>query len=63
MYKKFLKLTSDNKKYLALKFLTFIFFTLIKQFTSTIDDEVQDLEEVKLFQLKDSEGNILEIYE
>ncbi len=38
-------------------------YARIKQFTSTIDDEVQDLGEVKLFQFKDSEGNILEIYE
>ena len=35
----------------------------IKEFASTIDDEIQDLGEVKLFQFKDSEGNILEIYE
>lgn len=35
----------------------------IKQFAPTIDDEIQDLGEVKLFQFKDSEGNILEIYE
>ncbi|MEX1014929.1 MAG: lactoylglutathione lyase [Candidatus Paceibacterota bacterium] len=38
-------------------------YARIKQFAPTIDDEIQDLGEVKLFQFKDSEGNILEIYE
>lgn len=38
-------------------------YNRIKKFTSIIDDEIKDYGDVKLFQLKDSEGNILEIYE
>ena len=34
----------------------------VKKFTKTIDDKIQKYGKVKLFQLKDSEGNILEIY-
>lgn len=35
----------------------------IKQFASTIDDVIQNCGDVKLSQFKDSEGNLLEIYE
>ncbi len=35
----------------------------VKQFTSEIDSEIQNYGNLKLFQFKDSEGNILEIYQ
>lgn len=34
----------------------------IKEFTSAIDDEIMDLPQMNLFQFKDTEGNIIEIY-
>lgn len=36
----------------------------VKQFTpALVDDEIKNYGDIKLFQFKDSEGNILEIYE
>jgi len=34
----------------------------IKEFSPTVDDKILELPDMKLFQFKDTEGNILEVY-